>query len=59
MYAKKGGGILQLYYVVSEDELPDHCLVKKIQDDKKNIVVDEQKEKITVKTVFMRTCSVV
>ena len=45
--------ILQLYYVVSEDELPDHHFVKKIQDGQKTIVVDGQKEKISVKKMFI------
>ena len=47
--------ILQLYYVVSEDEdeLPDHHFVKKIQDGKKTIVVNGQKEIITVKKMFI------
>ena len=45
--------ILQLYEVVSEDELPDHRFVKKIKDGKKTIVVNGQKEIITVKKMFI------
>ena len=45
--------ILQLYYVICEDEIPDHHFVKKLQDGKKTVIVDGQKEHIIVKKVFI------